>query len=73
VRATLTDETGSVYFRGAETLVVTRDVRWQARLSFYTRHGDWFLVGCACLCAVAFWIAVILRPPVLPGSGESAF
>jgi apolipoprotein N-acyltransferase len=49
VRSTLTDSTGSVYFRGAKTIEVRRDARWIGRDSFYVRHGDWFIAVCAAL------------------------
>jgi apolipoprotein N-acyltransferase len=73
IRATLTNESGSVYFRGAETLTVTRDLRWRDRQSFYTQHGDWFLLVCAILAVAAYYLAVALRP-VRPGApGENPF
>jgi apolipoprotein N-acyltransferase len=47
IRTTLTNEAGSVYFRGAHNVAVTRDARWAGRNSYYTEHGDWFVVLCA--------------------------
>lgn len=47
VRATLRNDAGSVYFRGTQTLNVTRDVRWIGRNTFYVEHGDWFVAACA--------------------------
>ena len=47
VRATLRNETGSIYFRGTQTITVTRDARWIGRNSYYVEHGDWFVAVCA--------------------------
>jgi apolipoprotein N-acyltransferase len=57
VRRVLTDDGGSVYFRGAAAVDVTRDGRWIGRESFYAEHGDWFVLVCAC---TAFMGAVLL-------------
>ena len=73
IRATLHDEDGSVYFRGHETLNITRDPRWRDRQSFYTEHGDWFLLVCACLAVAAYYLVLTLRPPVRRADGEAAF
>ncbi len=73
IRATLHDEDGSVYFRGHETLKITRDLRWRDRQSFYTEHGDWFLLACACLAVAAYYIVLTLRPPLKRADGEAAF
>jgi len=72
-RTTVKDENGSVYFRGAESLNVTRDLRWHDRLSFYTRHGDWFLLVCAFLSVSAYYLVLTLRPPRLKPGEEVAF
>lgn len=53
IRETLVDERGSVYFRGGETVAVTRDAKWIGRETFYTTHGDWFVLVCGAVCAVA--------------------
>ncbi len=63
VRGVLNDDHASVYFRGAQTLEVTRDLRWVGRQSYYTEHGDWFLVLCVVLAAGAYYAVLILRPP----------
>lgn len=73
VRATLTDDNDSVYFRGGETLTLSRDLRWRDRQSFYTEHGDWFLVVCVILAAVAYYLTVALRPAPLRAPGEGPF
>jgi apolipoprotein N-acyltransferase len=54
IRATLKDEHGSVYFRGGETVAVTRDARWIGRETFYTRHGDWFVVVSGAIALATF-------------------
>ena len=57
VRATVTDERGSIYFRGTRTVEVTCDARWVDRNTFYTEHGDWFVLVSAAL--VMFSVAVL--------------
>ena len=52
VRATLNDERGSIYFRGTQTVSVTRDARWIGQRSYYVEHGDWFVLVCAALTAL---------------------
>jgi apolipoprotein N-acyltransferase len=73
IRATLKDENGSVYFRGGETVTITRDLRWHDRLSFYTEHGDWFVVVCAFLSVSTYYLVLTLRPPRLKPGAEAAF
>ena len=51
VRATLTNAQDSIYFRGQQTISVTRDARWRERNSFYTEYGDWFVLACVLLAA----------------------
>ena len=63
IRATLVDENGRVYFRGAQTLEVTRDIRWAGKLSYYTQHGDWFLLVCVGLAAGTYYLILMLRLP----------
>ncbi|MBI2498587.1 MAG: apolipoprotein N-acyltransferase, partial [Opitutae bacterium] len=55
IRATLKDDSGSVYYRGARTVSITGDQRWHGRLSHYTQHGDWFLLVCAALSITAYY------------------
>ena len=73
VRARLEDENGSVYFRGAQTLEVTRDLRWAGKLSYYTQHGDWFLLVCVGLAAGAYYVVLMMRPPRPEPDGKSRF
>lgn len=44
VRHAMTNDAGTIYFRGARTIDVSRDRRWVDRNSFYTEHGDWFVL-----------------------------
>jgi apolipoprotein N-acyltransferase len=65
VRATLTNDEDSIYFRGTKTVAITRDSRWVDRLTVYAEYGDWFVLVCAFLVSLA--IAVLqLAPPVVP-------
>jgi apolipoprotein N-acyltransferase len=49
IRLPVENGNGTVYFRGTETVAVTRDSRWLGRNSFYVQHGDWFVLVCAAL------------------------
>jgi apolipoprotein N-acyltransferase len=73
VRGVLRDENDSVYFRGAQTLEVTRDLRWAGKLSHYTQHGDWFLLVCVGLAAGAYFAVLTLRPPKPAPDGKPGF
>ena len=57
VRLPMENADGTVYFRGTETVAVTRDSRWIGRNSFYVDHGDWFVLLCAAL-AIFGWAAL---------------
>ena len=46
VRAEVTNDAKSIYFRGTRTVSVTRDRRWIGRESFYVEYGDWFVLVC---------------------------
>jgi apolipoprotein N-acyltransferase len=48
------DTTGTVYFRGTQSVDVTADSYWLGRQSFYTTHGDWFVLACACLALAGY-------------------
>ncbi len=54
IRYALTNEDGSVYFRGTGVADVTRDSRWVGRNSFYVEHGDWFVPVCAVLALFGY-------------------
>ncbi|MDE3084144.1 MAG: apolipoprotein N-acyltransferase [Verrucomicrobiota bacterium] len=64
VRAVLTDDQGSVYFRGTQTINITRDRRWIGRESYYTQHGDWFVAVCAGLVLLGVFLLSNGRTPV---------
>lgn len=50
IRSVVTDDTGDIYFRGGQTLGVTRSKHWaDGQLTFYTQHGDVFVLACALL------------------------
>ncbi|HZP59261.1 MAG TPA: apolipoprotein N-acyltransferase [Opitutaceae bacterium] len=56
-------EDGTVYFRGAETVDVSRDARWIGRQSYYVQHGDWFVAWCAVLALLGAAAVSIGQPP----------
>jgi apolipoprotein N-acyltransferase len=56
IRSVMTNGEGTVYFRGTETVDVTRDKRWVGRRSFYVEHGDWFVAACACLALMGAFL-----------------
>ena len=66
-------EDGTVYFRGAQSANVSRDLRWANRQSFYTEHGDWFLLVAAGLALVGYAFVRFLRPPPQSANGEAVF
>jgi apolipoprotein N-acyltransferase len=72
IRATLRNESGTIYFRGFETINITRDQRWRDRLSFYAQHGDWFVLVCAGLVMVGYYLVLNQRPPRPLRPGEEA-
>ena len=59
---------GTIYFRGTQTVEVTRDARWIDRQSYYTLHGDWFVGCCALLAALGASMLAVGRP-VAPSGG----
>lgn len=58
IRRVVTNDKGTIYFRGTQTIEVQRDRRWVERNTFYTEHGDWFVLVSAGLIAFGF---VLLR------------
>ena len=44
IRNVVTNERGTIYFRGTRTVDVTRDARWAEQNSVYTDYGDWFVL-----------------------------
>jgi apolipoprotein N-acyltransferase len=73
VRTEVVNDAGTVYFRGGQTVTVSRDLRWRGRQSFYTQHGDWFVILCAGLSLAAYYAAQALRPPAPKPDGEAVF
>ena len=73
VRAVLTNEDNSIYFRGHRTLNVTRDARWVGRQSFYVETGDWFVAVSGGLAALAALLLALLPAPPKPADGETVF
>jgi len=68
VRDVMTDENGSIYFRGVHTVEVTRDRRWIDRESFYVQHGDWFVLVCAGFATFAFSLLRLTKAPSEPSA-----
>lgn len=62
VRATLRNDAGSIYFRGTETINVTRDARWVGKNSYYVEHGDWFIAACAVAVLLGAAALAIAKP-----------
>ncbi|AOS43377.1 Apolipoprotein N-acyltransferase [Lacunisphaera limnophila] len=73
IRATLRSAADSVYFRGGQTVTVNRDLAWRGQQSFYTQHGDWFVLLCAAFTVGAYYVALTLRPPPPRPGGEKVF
>lgn len=69
VRFNMRDENERIYFRGAQVASITRDARWIGRKSFYTEHGDWFLL--VCVAAAALALASLRTVPPPSGSREN--
>ncbi|GAB5559377.1 MAG: apolipoprotein N-acyltransferase [Synoicihabitans sp.] len=54
------DVQGTIYFKGAGVIDVTRDNRWINRESFYVQYGDWFLFVCIALVGMG-WFLIRVR------------
>jgi apolipoprotein N-acyltransferase len=72
VRTVLTNDDGSIYFRGTRGMGVTRDVRWIGRQSYYVQHGDWFIGWCALLTLLGLAAVSIGRPSAPAASADEA-
>jgi apolipoprotein N-acyltransferase len=66
VRTVLTNDDGSIYYRGTRGMEVTRDARWIGQQSYYVQHGDWFIAWCAVLALLGLAAVSIGRPPAPP-------
>lgn len=73
IRTTVVNDAGTVYFRGGQTVTVSRDLRWRGRQTFYTEHGDWFIIVCAGLSLAAYYAVQALRPSAPKPDGEAVF
>lgn len=49
IRDVLVNEVDTIYFRGSAVFSVYHDVALDGKLTFYVRHGDWFVVLSALL------------------------
>ncbi|MBN1403372.1 MAG: apolipoprotein N-acyltransferase, partial [Opitutales bacterium] len=56
-----------VYFEGEDVFEMVRSPDWKGKFSFYTRHGDWFVILCALAAGIALWFA--LKRPLDEESG----
>jgi len=70
IRGVLTNDRGSIYYRGVRTLPVKRDARWIGRQSFYVEHGDWFVAVCAALAGLG-WLALKTGAPGVARAPET--
>lgn len=69
IRGVMTDKRDSIYFRGSQTFEITRDSRWVERPSFYTQHGDWFVVFCLVLIGLGAG-AIAFTPAPTPKADD---
>jgi apolipoprotein N-acyltransferase len=68
IRTVLVNDDGSIYFRGTQSMDVTRDARWIGRQTYYVQHGDWFIAWCAVLALLGLAGVSIGRLPAPPAS-----
>jgi apolipoprotein N-acyltransferase len=66
VRAVVQDEAGSIYFRGARIISVSRDARWIGRETYYVTHGDWFVIVAVVMLFLGFGALRFAGPPKPP-------
>lgn len=64
IRKVVTNDQGTIYFRGVQAIEVQRDRRWVEQTTFYTEHGDWFVLAAAGLVAFGFALLKTARPVV---------
>ncbi len=70
IRASLTDAEGCIYTTGWERYEVTRDGRFAAGQSFYTRTGDWLVAFSGGL--VVLMIITLRRKPGVKSTSDDA-
>ena len=68
VRSVVTNDEGSIFFRGSRVLSVTRDSRLVGKNSFYVEHGDWFVFVCAIVLALG--AGLLMQAPATPKPAE---
>lgn len=61
IRNVLLDDTGSIYFRGSDVFPIYRDVSWSGKLTFFVRHGDWFVVLCGFLVVGGIMVLIMRK------------
>lgn len=61
IRKVVTNEEGTIYFKGGETVPVFRDQRFDGVVTPYVANGDWFVAFCGVVLGWA-WIRRIWRP-----------
>ena len=67
IREVIVDETNRVYFKGGGTLSVFQYEDWLRRQSFYTRHGDWFVMLSAGFVILALLVTSLMRGAKVEG------
>ncbi len=55
-REVLTDDRGSIYFRGSGTINLSRGTGWAGFVTPYVRYGDWFVGLCMLMTLAAMWV-----------------
>lgn len=66
IRKVVTNEAGTIYFRGAQIIDVQRDRRWTEQTTFYTEHGDWFVLVAAGLALLGVALLRTAPPAAAP-------
>jgi apolipoprotein N-acyltransferase len=66
VRNVMTNDKGTIYFRGARVIEVSRDIRWSERNSVYTEYGDWFVLVSVGLVMFSTALLKITEPALKP-------
>lgn len=61
IRSVLYNENNSIYFRGGGSYSISHFGEWMWQQSFYTRHGDWFVLVCGVFALAAVSSTMILE------------
>ena len=59
IRHVLESSEGSIYFRGSEVVEVTYNPKTYRQLTFFVRHGNWFIW--VCLGLITFFVLLLRR------------